>query len=197
MYALDLSPLMCRLARQKFARAQLPIHVLQADMRNFRLPEPVDLITCEFDALNHVPRKADLCTVAKAVERALRPGGYFFFDVNNAPGFKRYWSGTVWFEKPAVAVVMRNGHDRQANRAWIDLEWFVRNRRCWQRHHERVEEVCWNSAEIRRKLAAAGFDRIRAWDATPFFKGHRLIRPGCRTVYLARKLDCSAPRRTT
>jgi len=37
-------------------------------------------------------------------------------------------------------------------------------------HHERVEEVCWNSAEIRRTLAAAGFDSVRAWDATPFFK---------------------------
>jgi hypothetical protein len=32
-----------------------------------------------------------------------------------------------------------------------------------------------------------GFDRVRAWDATPFFKDNPLIRPGCRTVYLARK----------
>ena len=62
---------------------------------------------------------------------------------------------------------------------------------------ERLEEVCWNSAEIRRTLAAAGFDRIRAWDAAPFFKDNRLIRPGCRTVYLAGKPHCSAPGRTT
>ncbi len=93
MYAVDLSPLMCRLTREKAARTRLPVRVLRADMRNFRLPEPVDLITCEYDALNHVPQPADLRTVAKVVARALRPGGYFYFDVNNSLGFERYWSG--------------------------------------------------------------------------------------------------------
>jgi hypothetical protein len=33
-------------------------------MREFRLPEPVDPILCEFDALNHVTRKAGLGRVA-------------------------------------------------------------------------------------------------------------------------------------
>jgi SAM-dependent methyltransferase len=77
----DLSPVMCRLAREKARRAGLPLRVIRADMREFRLPEPVDLITCEFDALNHVARKEDLRQVAQAVSRALRPGGHFYFDV--------------------------------------------------------------------------------------------------------------------
>ena len=57
MYAVDLSPVMCRLAREKAERAGLPIRVLRADMRSFRLPKAVDLITCEYDALNHVPTR--------------------------------------------------------------------------------------------------------------------------------------------
>jgi len=187
MYAVDLSPLMCRLARAKAARARLPVHVLQDDMRSFRLPEAVDLITCEYDALNHVPRRADLRMVAKAVERALRPGGHFFFDVNNSLGFERCWSGTVSIEMPSVVLVMRNGHNRQADRAWSDIAWFVRDGSCWRRRRERVEEVCWDSDEIRRVLRETGFDELRAWDATPFFKDNPLIGPGCRTVYLARK----------
>ena len=187
MYAVDLSPLMCRLARQKADRARLPVRVLQADMRSFRLPQPVDLLTCEYDALNHVPRRADLRMVAKAVGRALRPGGHFFFDVNNSLGFQRYWSGTVWFEKPGFVIVMRNGHNRQADRAWTDVEWFIRDGSHWQRCHERVEEVCWDSDEIRRVLKETGFDQVRAWDAAPFFKGKSVIVPGCRTIYLARK----------
>jgi SAM-dependent methyltransferase len=187
MYAVDLSPLMCRAAREKAAHARLSVRVLRADMRCFQLPEAVDLITCEFDALNHVPRKADLRLVAKAVSRALRPGGHFFFDVNNSLGFERYWCTTVWFEKPGVVLVMRNGHNARADRAWSDIDWFIRGGACWRRRHERVEEVCWDSGEIRRSFEASGFDELRAWDAAPFFKGDSLIGPGCRTVYLARK----------
>jgi SAM-dependent methyltransferase len=187
MYAVDLSLLMCRLAREKADRARLPLRVFRADMRSFRLPQAVDLVTCEYDALNHVPRRADLRRVARAVVRALRPGGHFFFDVNNSLGFERYWSGTVWFEKPGVAAVMRNGHTRQADRAWSDITWFIRDRSCWRRHHERVEEVCWSASEIRRTMRKAGFDQVRAWDSAPFFKDNPPICPGCRTFYLARK----------
>jgi SAM-dependent methyltransferase len=187
MFAVDLSPVMCRLAREKARRARLPLRVLLADMREFQLPEPVDLVTCEFDALNHVPRKSDLRMVAKSVARALRPGGYFFFDVNNRPGFKRYWTSAWWLEKPGVVLVMRNGNDYQHDRAWCDIEWFIQEGSLWRRRRERVDEVCWSCDEIRRTLQDAGFDRLRAWDAAPFVKDDPLIRPGCRTVYLARK----------
>lgn len=187
MYAVDLSPRMCQIAREKARRARLPVRVLRADMRDFRLPEAVDLITCEFDALNHVPRKADLRVVAKAVSRALRPGGYFFFDVNNSLGFERYWSGAVWFERPAVVMVMRSGHNRSADRAWSDIELFIRDGSCWRRRHERVEEVCWTLDEVRHTFREAGFDQLRAWDAAPFFGKNSPVGPGCRTVYLARK----------
>jgi len=187
VYGVDLSPHMCRLAREKARRARLPLRVLKADMRSFRLPERVDLVTCEYDALNHVPLHADLAKVAEAVARALRPGGYFFFDVNNPRGFERYWTGTFWLEKPGVVMVMRGGHTPQADRAWIYIEWFVREGSCWRRHHERVEEVCWSVPEIRLTLRKAGFDVVRAWDAAPFFRNDPMIRRGCRTFYLARK----------
>lgn len=186
-FAVDLSPTMCRLTREKAKRAGLPLRVLQADMRKFRLPETVDLVTCEFDALNHIPRRADLKMVARCVAEALRPGGHFFFDVNNSLGFQRYWSGAVWFEKPGLVAVMRNGHNRTADRAWSEVDWFIREGSSWQRRHERVEEVCWDAEEIRSTFQNAGFDRLRAWDSTPFFKGNPMIRPGCRTIYLARK----------
>ena len=187
MFAVDLSPVFCRLAREKARRAGLPLRVLCADMRRFKLPESVDLVTCEYDALNHVPRKADLRKVAKAAARALRPGGYFFFDVNNRLGFERYWRTTFWAEKPGVVLVMRNGNDCRHDRAWSDIEWFIREGSLWRRRRERVTEVCWSPEELRRALQEAGFDRLRTWDGAPFFKDNPLIVPGCRTVYLARK----------
>ena len=187
MFAVDLSPVMCRIARQKARAAGLPLRVIRADMRAFRLPRLVDLVTCEYDAINHIPHKTDLPLVAKSVARALRPGGHFFFDVNNLPAFQRYWSSTFWTERPGVALLMRGGVDAPRHRAWIDADIFSREGALWRRHHERVEEVCWNNAEIRGALRAAGFSRIRAWDSTPYFDSNSPVQPGCRTIYLARK----------
>jgi SAM-dependent methyltransferase len=185
--AVDSSPGMCRFARKKARRASAALRVLQADMRGFSLPERVDLVLCEGDAINHLDSKADLKQVAKCVARALLPGGWFYFDANNRAGFKRYWKDIWWVEKPGYALVMRNNNDARNDRAWCDLEWFI----CsgggkWKRRHEHVEEVCWSAKEIRTILKKAGFDRVRSRDASPYFK-NPLITPGCRTLYLARK----------
>jgi SAM-dependent methyltransferase len=191
MFGVDLSPAMCRLARQKAHHARLPLHILQADMRDFRLPEQVGLVLCEFDALNHVARKTDLRRVARAVSRALRPGGYFFFDVNNRRAFEKIWPGSMWVEKPGVVLLMQGGYDRERDRGWTNVEWFLREGKLWRRHHERVEQVAWTAAEIRGTLREAGFDRVRAWDAAPLFKNDPRMTPGCRTFYLARKAGLS------
>jgi SAM-dependent methyltransferase len=187
MYGVDISPTMCRLAREKARRQGLPMRVIHADMRNFRLPEPVDLILCEFDALNHVAQKTDLARVARAVTRALRPGGHFYFDVNNRLAFQVVWPGAWFIEKPGVALVMHGGYDRARDRGVSEIEWFLREGKLWRRHHEHIEQVAWTGLEMRQTLRAAGFDRVHAYDATPFFVGDPKIRPGCRTFYLARK----------
>ena len=187
MYGVDISPTMRRLAREKSRRLGLPLRVIAGDMRDFRLPEPVDLILCEFDALNHVERKSDLALVGRAVSHALRPGGYFYFDVNNRLAFETIWPGTWWVERPGVALVMHGGYDTERDRGWTNLEWFLQEGRRWRRCRERIEQVAWTRAELTSTLRKSGFDRIRTFDATPFFTGDPRIRPGCRTFYLARK----------
>jgi SAM-dependent methyltransferase len=185
VYGVDLSPTMCRLARAKVRRAGANVTIIPGDMRTFRLPQPVDLITCEFDALNHVPRKSDLTRVASAVARALRPGGYFYFDVNNRLALQKIWPGTWWFEKPGVVMVMRGGYDQRRDKGSTNAEWFIRRKGGWRRFRERVEEVAWTRTEVLQTLRAAGFRRIRACDAIAFFRGDPRIRSGCRTFYVA------------
>jgi len=187
VYGVDLSPTMCRLARAKVCRAGAQVNIIPGDMRTFRLPEPVDLVTCEYDALNHVPRKSDLARVAKAVARALRPGGYFYFDVNNRLAFQKVWGGNTWLEKPGVVMLMRGGYDRSRDKGATDLEWFIRGKGGWRRFHEHVEQVAWTRKEVVQTLGAAGFHRIRSMDAVAFFRGDPRIRPGCRTFYVAQK----------
>ena len=192
VFAVDLSPTMCRIARSKALSARAPVLVIRGDMRTFRLPRAVDLITCEYDAVNHLPRKSDLARVACAAARALCPGGWFCFDVNNRAHLENNWPGTRWIEKPGVVMVMRGSYDRRRAKGCLDLEWFIRRRDCWRRYREYIEEVWWTNAEIRQALRAAGFGRVRAWDATLFFRGQRFFRAGCRTFYVAQKRRCAA-----
>lgn len=75
--AVDNSPGMCRQAREKARRAGVLLRVLRADMRTFRLPEPVDLMICEGDAINHLDRKAELTRVVRSVARATDASPFF------------------------------------------------------------------------------------------------------------------------
>lgn len=187
VFAVDNSPTMCRLARQKARRAGVSVRVFCADMKTFRLPERVDLVTCEFSAINHVPRKADLVRVAGAVAQALRPGGYFSFDVDTRRTYEKMPQLTHWTEKRDFVVVLHGTYDRRREEAWLELDWFLREGKLWRRSHERAKHVCWTDAEIRHALRRAGFHRIRAWDAVRVRPTSCKSRPGYDTYYLAQK----------
>lgn len=187
MYAVDLSAAMCRLTREKARREGAAVKVMQTDMRSFSLPKRVDLVTCEYDSVNHLPRRLDIARLARRAAAALRAGGWFVFDVNTLAAFELVWNGVVWLETQDVAMAMRNGHDMKAGRAWCDLEIFERAGKLWRRKRERVEEICWEETEIRRALTGAGFDRVRAVDAVKLLPATPYLKEGCRTFWVARK----------
>jgi SAM-dependent methyltransferase len=191
VYALDLSPEMVRQARSKVRR--LPprlrsrIHVRRADLCRFRLSRPVDLVLSQFNPINHLPRKSDLARAFRSVARALRPGGWFCFDVNTRRTYARVYSMTRWEEHPGFCLVYRGGFNPRRDKAWLDLEWFLRNGSAWHRHHERIEDTCWSDAEIRRALRRAGFRRIRRWDGVDVRPPSPYQKRGMDAYYLAQK----------
>lgn len=59
----------------------LKVCLLRQDIRAFRLPRAVDLITCNFDTLNHLVGDGDLLRAFRSAENNLTPGGHFIFDM--------------------------------------------------------------------------------------------------------------------
>jgi SAM-dependent methyltransferase len=55
--------------------------LLLQDMRGLRLPYPVDLITANFDTMNHLLTGQELRMAFRRIWENLRPGGHFIFDV--------------------------------------------------------------------------------------------------------------------
>jgi len=189
--ALDLSTKMVRRARHKVgglpARLRSRIVVRQADMRSFRLPQPVDLVLSQFNPVNHLPRKSDLVRAFRAVARALRPAGWFLFDVNTRRTYEQIYSMTRWEEKPGFCVIYHGRFNARRDKARLNLEWFIREGAAWHRYRERIEDTCWSDAEIRRALRRAGFRRIRAWDGVDVRPPSAYQKRGMDAYYLAQK----------
>ncbi|MGH9579876.1 MAG: class I SAM-dependent methyltransferase [Terriglobales bacterium] len=164
VYAVDLSPANCRVAREKARRARLRVRVLRADMRRFRLPEAVDLVTCEFAALNHLERKPHLASVFRAVARALRPGGWFAFDLNTPKSLREQTHMTEWMEQPEFKLLMRGRYDKRRRVGTVSFDWFIPRGRLWRHEREAFPHIAWSDREIRRALSQAGFRRVRLFD---------------------------------
>jgi SAM-dependent methyltransferase len=83
----DLSPSMLRIASRNCRG--LPVRLCQADISRLHLAGPADLITCNFDTLNHLTRPQDARSAIQRAAEHLRPGGAFFFDfLTPSPGFR-------------------------------------------------------------------------------------------------------------
>jgi SAM-dependent methyltransferase len=84
---LDLSPAMCARAREKAAAAGLGVDVMQADMRDFKLPQPVDLAVTMLNSACHLMTLDDLVTHLGAVSRAVAPGGLYIMELAHPADF--------------------------------------------------------------------------------------------------------------
>lgn len=79
VFAVDRSPEMLAVATRNCPKPN--ICFLQQDIRSLRLPYPVDLITANFDTMNHLLTGPDLRLAFGRIWENLRPGGHFIFDL--------------------------------------------------------------------------------------------------------------------
>ena len=189
VYAVDLSEGMCRVTREKAQRKRVRLNVIQADMRSFRLPEPVDCVASEWGPINHLRRKSDLLKVTRSVARALRPGGYFYFDLHQRRFFEG-WAESVVFGSKRFLLAKQGGYLPGLGQGWAEFTFFIPDSgQKWTRHTDLFLQVHWSHGEVMRALRQAGFNSIRLFDfhdldAAP---SARPRNRSLRTMYLARK----------
>jgi len=187
--ALDLSREMCRITREKAQKEGLELRVHRADMRSFRLPAPVDLVTSEWGVINHLRRKRDLAKVIRAVFRALRPGGYFYFDLHQRR-FHEGWAEPIVYDNENFFLASQGGYEPGPGCGWSEMTFFVSHPGgVWKRETHLFQQIHWSHAEILRALRSAGFDSIRLFDFRDLFAppSPRPVRGSLRTMYLAKK----------
>ena len=78
VFGVDRSPQMLSVARQNCRDDR--VCFLEQDLRCLSLPEPVDLVTANFDVVNHLIGIRDLQQALARIAANLRPEGHFVFD---------------------------------------------------------------------------------------------------------------------
>jgi SAM-dependent methyltransferase len=188
VFAVDNSPRFCKRTRDRARAEELTVRVIRADMRSFRLPERVDLVLCEFSALNNLDDRAGLVRVFESVARALKPGGHFLFDVNTPLSLQTQCGDTNWFETREFKLVLHcKPLEDRGRRVPIVCEWFVPSGRDFRHVRETIVNVCWSDAEIRTALKRAGLRLVRTFDG-PQVRPPKMRTPrGTDAYYLACK----------
>jgi len=79
VFGIDRSPEMLRVAARRCPNSA--VCFLQQDIRSLHLPRQVDLITANFDTLNHILTGPELRIAFKRIGENLTTGGHFIFDL--------------------------------------------------------------------------------------------------------------------
>ena len=148
----DRSEAMLRVARRKTGR----VRWVRQDLERLRLDVQADIVTCHFDALNHVLEADGLQRVFVNVARMLCPGGLFQFDLNTR--FFLRWLSTCekLFRVGAHAFTAYHEFEAASGVATFHHLWFVKQGRLFRKFEVMVRERAFDDVQVRVMLRAAG-----------------------------------------
>lgn len=155
----DLSDEMLRLANHRATQAKAKVEFLKQDMRYLDFSGKFDLATCWFDSLNYLTTNDDLQSAINNIARALKPGGWFLFDMNTTYGLAVKWQKVRCYveqETPDLLELHRTSYDFEHNLACVKITWFVRVGDKWEKFEEQHTVRAFAIHEIETCLSYAG-----------------------------------------
>jgi len=165
----DRSPHMLAQARQRLAEAGLQekVTLVEADMRDFALNEPADLVTCMYDSLNYLLEETDLAAAFRCAAAALRDGGLYVFDMNTIFGLAEGWGSRdfVRLDTDDRFIVGRTHWDHETLTNTLVFHGFIRRGKMWERFAETHVERGYPVAKIRALLEPIGLTVLAIYDA--------------------------------
>ena len=172
---LDRSAGQIGMARNRPARSQCSYAV--GDIRQTVFPSGVDLVTINFDALNHLGSRADWRNVIRRAHEALREGGALLLDVNLPDRLLHDWNAPEVIAKPEVvyiqlarpAVLEKEGVRRQTPVIMFKHDGDGR----FSRYGMLIEQFAIPLDELCAMISESGFSDIQILqDASPLPMGH-------------------------
>jgi SAM-dependent methyltransferase len=162
----DLSPEMLRFAGEKAKEAEVEVRFIQQDMRDLKLNERFDLVTCWYDSLNYLLEYEELVRTFANIAQVLNPGGLFIFDINTIYGLAVNWQrhpAYVQQDTSEPFEVHQPSYDYDRNLATMRITGFVREGENWRRINEEHRERGYTLEEIREALKHTSLEELACW----------------------------------
>lgn len=164
VWGVDASEGMIRAARRNAGRNPHAVAFSCQDMRSFRVPEPLDLVTSLFDSVNHLTNRRDVYKTFRCVREVLRPGGYFVFDVNNILCYRTLWTRTESVHHAGFTMILQNTFRPARRSATSAVTIFLKKGDRFVREAETVRERLYERGELEDALRKTGLTPLRVED---------------------------------
>jgi len=162
----DASARMLQIARIQAAEYGVKPQFIEMDMRSLDFSSTFDLVTCWFDSLNYLLELTDLEQTFLGVEKAIKPGGLFIFDMNTIYGLAVIWQQpayTIQQDTPELVEIHRSSFDYDQSTATVNITAFIQAEQGWQRMNEIHHERGYPLSQINALLAACGFEVLACY----------------------------------
>ncbi len=169
VYGVDGSAAMLAQARRKAEEAGLTLLLSQQDMRSFRLPERVDLVTCLFDSLNYLLAVEDLQQTFARVAACLKPGGLLVCDMNTIFALEEIWDHHTYLsENDEMSIIMQSEYDEESHIVAVRLVAFVRQGMLYERIEEAHHERGYPERTVSAAMERAGLKVVETYECFTF-----------------------------
>lgn len=163
MIGVDLSADMLAQALNKSEEAGLDILYIQQDMAELELGTAVDAVISLCDSMNYLAEEQDMKKTFRHVYEALKPGGYFFFDLKTAYCFRELFGNEVRVEQDENMTCIWENYFYEEE-AVNEYSLTIFRRQPGSDLFERTEEVheqrAYEIEEVKQWLAECGFCNI-------------------------------------
>ena len=147
------------------------VSLLQMDLRTFDLNRTYDCILCLCDGMNYLESEEELLQSFLRVEKHLKKGGLFVFDMNTHARFLDYGNFTEMREEENFTLIWENYYEAPVNEYCITM--FIRDKDGkYDRYREIHEERAFSREQVESLLKEAGLKLIEAYDGYTDKKAH-------------------------
>ncbi len=158
---IDQSQQMIDFGRERAKAEKALVNFQVEDMRSISFNESFDLVTCFFDSMNYMLMIQDLQDVFENTYQALRPGGYFIFDMNTIYGLAVNWMREETYihdEADDFLEIHQQSYDYENQVATMLVTIFIQRGHLWERIEETHRERGYPIADIQFLLSEIGFE---------------------------------------